>query len=137
MNKGGRRSAASLEVAKHAAVTEIKRPEPLQSLTSEEAAEWKLLVNDLPADWFRDSNISLLENYVRCVVHCRRLAEMINQLLGSDGFSVAEYDRLLKMQETQHRALLSFATKMRLTQQATYDKERSKKRPLSKPPWTT
>jgi uncharacterized protein YicC (UPF0701 family) len=43
-------------------------------------------------------------------------------------------DRLLKMQEREGRAMSSLATRMRLTQQTSYDK--TKPRPIAtKPPW--
>jgi hypothetical protein len=125
MEQRGRKSAASLEVANHS-VTEVHRPGPSSELSAEEKAEWMVVVNDLPADWFRDSNLVVLEGYCRTAVNCRRIAQLIERCIGADEFDLNEYDKLLKMQETQHRALLSFATKMRLTQQATYDKERRK-----------
>lgn len=136
MDQRGRKSAASLEVANHSgAVTEVRRPGPPAELTAEEKAEWMVVVNDLPGDWFRDSNLSVLEGYCRTAVNCRRIAQLIERVIGSEEFDLNEYDKLLKMQEVQHRALLSFATKMRLTQQATYDKEKRKGAKRTKAPW--
>ena len=47
---------------------------------------------------------------------------------------IVSLDRLLKMQERESRAIATLATKMRLSQQSTYDK--SKRKPLmGKKPW--
>jgi hypothetical protein len=43
-----------------------------------------------------------------------------------DDIDVTEYDKLLKMQERESRILVSLATKMRITQQATYHPEKVK-----------
>lgn len=48
--------------------------------------------------------------------------------------TVSALDRLLKMQERESRVITTLATKMRISQQSTYDK--SKKKPLAgKKPW--
>jgi hypothetical protein len=135
MNQRGRQSAASLEVVNHSGIEEIKRPRPLDTLTSDEKLEWMRVVNDLPADWFRESNLQVLEGYCRTSVNCRRIADLIERLLEKE-FDLGDYEKLLRMQEVQHRALLSFATKMRLTQQATYDKERKKNVKVAREPWS-
>lgn len=59
---------------------------------------------------------------------------MIASAEETDPFDIEEYDRLLKMQEREGRAMSSLATRMRITQQTTYDK--SKKKPVTgKKPW--
>ena len=52
---------------------------------------------------------------------------MIEQELDTAIIDVGKYDKLLAMQEREGRALSSLATRMRITQQALYDK--SKKAP--------
>ena len=134
MKQRGRTSAAALSVANQS-VAQIERPAPPAELTSDEAAEWRMVVSDMPADWFRESNLSVLEGYCRTSANCRRIASLITEMTSGESLDIKEYERLLKMQELQHRALLSFATKMRLTQQSTYDREKATAPRKNKKPW--
>ena len=117
------------------AVVATKRPEPPSELTDEQADEWEAVVNRLPADWFPRETWGLLTQYCRHVVSARRVAQLAEQMVGSEDFNVAEYDKLLQMQEREGRAMSSLATRMRLTQQATFDKERRKPNEPKKKPW--
>ena len=147
MEGRGRKSAASLAVISGKGIETVRRPDAPDELTEEQAAEWKAVVNRLPADWFPRETFPMLAQYCRHVISARRVSEMIRGLEdliinngdgdtpGVAALKAAEtLDRLLKMQEREGRALSSLATRMRITQQATYDK--SKKKPLqSKKPW--
>jgi hypothetical protein len=95
-------------------------------LTSEQAAEWVAVVNRLPADWFQRETHGLLVAYCRHVVAARRVAQLIATCEAAEGFNVDEYDKLLKMQEREGRSISSLATRMRISQHATYDKKRKK-----------
>lgn len=112
------------------------RPEPPVELTREQATEWRHVVNRLPAEWFPRETWGLLAQYCRHVVAARRIAELITQLESRDGtLDVAQYDRLLKMQEREGRALSSLATRMRLSQHSTYDKKKKKPHESMQKPW--
>jgi len=134
MGTRGPKSSASLEVVNQANIARLARPEPPSELTDEQAAEWLAVVERLPADWFQRETHGMLAQYCRHVVDARRVAQLIESACGSDEFDVNEYDRLLKMQEREGRALSSLATRMRMTQQATYDEK--KKKPIrGAKPW--
>lgn len=133
MKQRGRKSATSLEVVNHNGLTE--RPEPLAGLKPDEVVEWNRVVNDLPADWFRDSNLPVLEGYCRAVTQARKIASLIDDCTSGEVLDVKEYERLLKMLDVQHRSIMGFGTKMRLTQQATYDKERTRNPNRQRKPW--
>jgi hypothetical protein len=136
MGSRGRTSSASLSVTTAAPVDVIQRPDAPYDLTDEQSEEWWAVVNRMPADWFPRETHSMLAQYCRHVVAARRVSQLIANAEGSDPFDVEGYDRLLKMQEREGRALSSLATRMRLSQQTTYDK--SKKKPLAaKRPWET
>jgi hypothetical protein len=80
----------------------------------------------------------MLEQYCRYVVSARRVGEMIESLLSGDmdsGNWIADYNQLLIMQEREGRAMSSLATRMRLSQQSKYTKNKSKGGPLTKKPW--
>lgn len=96
-------------------------------LTDDEAEVWRAVVNDMGAEWFRPSNLELLPAYCAHVVSLRHIRGMIGQLLeGEEGFDLRDYDRLLKMQKRETEGIASLATKMRLSQQSTYDKSKRK-----------
>jgi hypothetical protein len=118
-------------------VTVSPRPDPPRELTAEQADEWRAVVDRLPADWFPRETHGLLVQYCRHVVAARRVAQLIESLeTSSDSeFDVGRYDELLKMQEREGRALSSLATRMRLTQQTTYDKQKKKGSVGTKRPW--
>jgi hypothetical protein len=133
MGTRGRTSAASLSVISSPRVETVRRAEPPTELTDEQASEWIAIVTRLPADWFPRETYGMLAQYCRHVVSARRVAQLIAECEASDSFDVEDYDRLLKMQEREGRALSSLATRMRLSQQTTYDKSKKKPGPSRKP----
>jgi hypothetical protein len=132
--KPGRTSSAELAVVTGSGISVISRPEPMPDLTAEQAIEWRQVVNRLPADWFPRETWGLLAQYCRHVVAARRVAQLVTQAEKTEPFDIEGYDRLLKMQEREGRAISSLATRMRLSQHASYDKKRKKPlEPISKP----
>lgn len=132
MRTRGRKSAASLAVAVSPVET-IERPDAPYDLTDEQTQEWWAVVNRLPADWFPRETHGMLAQYCRHIVTARRVAQLVAAAEKKKEFDVADYDRLLKMQEREGRAISSLATRMRISQQATFDKERKKPKTVSKP----
>ena len=134
MGTRGRQSAASMAIVEANPVEAIRRPLPPEELTEEQADEWLSITGRLPADWFPRETHGMLAQYCRHVVAARRVAQLVSEHEASKEFDVEVYDRLLKMQEREGRALSSLATRMRLSQQTTYDK--SKKKPAqTRKPW--
>lgn len=135
MKTRGRISAAALSVVQTGVVEIIPRPKPPAELTAEQRDEWRAIVDRMPADWFPRETHALLADYCRHVVMARRIAQLIAQAEDGETFDVIEYDRLGKMAERESRVIASLATKMRLTQQATYDKSRKKGSAGVRKPW--
>ncbi len=131
----GKKSAASLEVVNHSGITELPRPGPPTELTEEQAFEWQSVVDHLPAEWFPRETHGLLAQYCRHVVAARRVAQLIAGMEARDVLLIDDYDQLLKMQEREGRALSSLATRMRISQQATFHPEKSKGQKVAKKPW--
>jgi hypothetical protein len=121
MGQRGKKSAAQLSVVKDGTISAINRPDAPQDLTPEQSLEWLRVVERMPAEWFPAETHAMLAQYCRHVVSARRVAEMIESLtegsMDSDRW-VEDYDRLLKMQEREGRAMSSLATRMRISQQA-------------------
>lgn len=135
MGVRGRRSAASLTTIGPSGIESTQRPEPVAELTDEQAAVWVSVVNRLPADWFPRETLPMLAHYCRHVVAARRIAQLIERLESADEIDLNEYDRLLRMQDREGRAMSSMATRMRITQQASYDRKKSKGVTLTENPW--
>lgn len=134
MKTRGRTSAAALAVTTVGKIETVARPDAPYDLTDEQSDEWWAIVNRMPADWFPRETHGMLSQYCRHVVSARRVAQLIEQAMQAEAFDVDAYNQLLIMQEREGRALSSLATRMRLSQQTTYDK--SKKKPASgKKPW--
>jgi hypothetical protein len=125
MIKRGRKSIAQKQA--EALISRMDRPRAPHDLTDEETEFWAAIVDSLPADWFTPSTLPLLTQYCRHSVQSRKIAELIERASSSPDLELADYDRLLKMQQRESAALASLATKMRISQQSTYDK--SKKKP--------
>lgn len=134
MGRRGRTSIAALAVQKSGKVLQVmQRPDAPYDLTDEQADEWRAVVDSLPAEWFPRETWPLLSQYCRHVVNARRVAQLITQALGQKTLDVVDYDKLLAMQEREGRAISSLATRMRLTQQTTYDKSKKKPSRVAKP----
>jgi hypothetical protein len=134
MAKRGRTSLAELTSRPLAdVIASVPRPDAPYDLTDEQAEEWRAVVDRLPADWFPRETWAMLAQYCRHVVSARRVGQLIESELQQKNLDLPQYDKLLAMQEREGRALSSLGTRMRLTQQATFDKERKKDRKVSKP----
>tara|TARA_R100000365_G_C2748614_1_gene80753 strand:- start:5285 stop:5698 length:414 start_codon:yes stop_codon:yes gene_type:complete len=135
MGARGRKSAASLAVASRP-VEVVQRPDAPYDLTDEQSEEWWAVVNRMPADWFPRETHGMLAQYCRHVVAARRVAQLIADREAQVGaLDVEEYDRLLKMQEREGRAISSLATRMRISQQATVRAEQARKPSQVRKPW--
>jgi hypothetical protein len=63
------------------------------------------------------------------------VAQLIAAFEKRDEIDVEEYDRLLKMQEREGRAISSLATRMRISQQSTKRQETTSKPRMGPKPW--
>lgn len=115
----------------------IRRPDPPEELTDEQAFEWRAVVNRMPADWFPRETHGLLVQYCRHRVAARRIAQLIERAEGQEDFDIDDYERLLRMQDKEGRGLSLLATRMRLSQQSTMRVEQVRGRTpsLQKKPW--
>lgn len=116
-----RKSAASLEVLARPAPGVAERLRAPLHISEAERAVWLQVVNDQPADAFRDTHAPLLELYCRHIVNARVIAEEVANfqrewLADEDGLK--RYDRLLTMAEREGRAASSLATRLRITRQS-------------------
>jgi chaperone required for assembly of F1-ATPase len=119
-------------------VSVVHRPDAPYDLTDEQATEWRAIVDRLPADWFPRETHGLLSAYCRHVVAQRRVAQLVQNCEAAAVLDTEEYDRLLKMQDREGRAISSLATRMRLSQGATSDPKKKKgKAGNTPPPWAS
>lgn len=135
MGQRGRKSVASLTVIGPARIETIERQRPPHELHDEEVEVWAAVVSVQPADWFDASNVPLLTQYCRHVIQAKRLAQLIERATSDPALSVGDYDKLLKMQDRESKAISSLATKMRISQQATTNHRGNKKPTAARKPW--
>ena len=143
MQQRGRASAAAMQIATLAKPIErTERQKPPHDLSDEETEVWAGVVDTEPAEWFSPSTTPLLAQYCRHVIHARRIAALIEKAstdldpkTRQPTLSIFDYDRLLKMQDRESRAIASLATKMRISQQATTNHRGNKRPKAARKPW--
>ena len=137
MGARGKQSAASMTVVPSADVVATPRPKPPFDLTDDQAHEWRAVVNRMPADWFPRETHPMLIHYCRHIVTARHVAGMIDNYLndGEETKSIDSYNKLLIMQEREGRAMSALATRMRISQQAQYNRKRQTDIKTESPPW--
>lgn len=113
------------------------RPDPPEWLSEDEADIWKETVDSCPADWFPPETRQILAMYCGHVTRYRyyaaqlaaahaeaaQLDEKTGKPKGLDTFLVKDL-QTFAVKESQAAATL--ATRMRITQQSSYDKTKSR-----------
>jgi len=119
--KRGRASGAEMVTA----VVKIgDRPEPPLSLNPRAEDEWRRIVDRMPSDWFGAETLSLLQSHCEHVAEGEAVQMMIEKVRSSAMVNDESYKRyrdLLRDKDLQTRAALSCATKLRMTQQSSYN----------------
>jgi hypothetical protein len=129
----GRKGSGHLTIISGGTVEPIERPRPPQELSVEEAAEWRAVVEALPADFFGRETHALLVQHCRHVVRARRIAELLASIEAASEFDMEAYGAALAMQTRETAAIARLATRMRLAQQASVDRRQERPRPVVKP----
>ena len=124
MGDRGRKPASELALTDNVSVFPQK-PKAPDNLTPEQTIEWDAVVGRMPADWFLRETHGILANYCRHVISASTISSRLEEHERKEG-DVQEYDRLLKMREREVRSASSLATRLRITQQTTYDKSKKK-----------
>ena len=132
MQQRGRKGLQALSLVPVAELGRAKAPE---ELTDDEAEIFRVVVASQPADWFTPPTASLLCQYARHVIHARHVAELLERATADKNLKASDYDRLLRMQERETRAIIWLATKMKITQQATTNYRGNKKPQATDQPW--
>jgi len=135
MAKRGRKSLAEMQIARLSSTIEsVHRPDAPYELTDDQSVIWRRIADDLPADWFTPKHTGMLKQYCRHEAQSDRIAQLVEQEMRKKKLDLANYDKLLAMQEREGRAMSSLATRMRITHQALYDKgTKAQSRQVSKP----
>jgi len=137
MGARGRKSGAEISIFP---VVNQRRPEPPAELTKAQARTWKEIVADMPADWFKRAP-ELLIQYCRHVSAANFIAKQIDSFepWPPDPAGLKRYGRLFAMAQRESAAMLSLATKMRLTQQSPWSAKTAatavRNSPTGMPPW--
>jgi hypothetical protein len=135
MGTRGRSSAAEMAIAPVTPMGSVARQKPPSELTDEEVEIWASVVASEPADWFSASTVPLLAQYCRHVISAKRIAELIERHTGDANLAIADYDKLLHMQDRESRVIVTLATKMRIAQQSTTNHRGNKKPTQARKLW--
>lgn len=116
--KRGRKSSADLAI-----VTPIgaARPQPPDSLTTDQSAVWRDVVERLPANWFPRETLELLAAYCRHVLSHRFLSSLVDAVerKGAAGLStdddLAAFNKALAMRDREAKAMIATARALRIT----------------------
>jgi len=115
-----KKSAASMSVVASIKPRDSRLPPPA-NLTERQKELWLEIVASKPADWFTVDAQSLLLGYVKAITSYEMLSARVDAVEAQGGMEdMKDEDKLYAMLERQARLVQSFATKMRLTQQARY-----------------
>jgi hypothetical protein len=115
-------------------VERMQRPDAPYDLTDEEAKEWWAIVNRMPAEWFPRESHSTLTQLCRETVRARKVAQLAHEMeSSSSNFDLKEYRALLRTEAELSRIIVHLATKLRITQQSTFDERKKKPVALTKP----
>lgn len=136
MKTPGRTSSAALEVVSNIRdnqLSVIKRPQSPSELTNEESVEWDRVVGSMPADWFKPETYAMLAQYCRHVVGSRKMSQLVEAAENGPVLDTKELERLYRMREREGRAASMLATRMRMTQQTYYDKQKRRNTGTEKP----
>jgi hypothetical protein len=120
MKTRGRNSAASQIIAGGFA----ERPEPPQSLSSRQKTIWREVVASEDPNFFNSGVLrGLLADYCRSRATAEGITEVIEasaDVWMQDSESVGNHERLLRMRDRELKAMVTVATKLRLTNQSRY-----------------
>jgi hypothetical protein len=123
-----------LAVISASGVDLIERMPPPRDLNSEEAIEWREIVDSMPPEWLTRGSVPLLVEYVRHIVTSRRISELLRSVEERSELDILAYEKALRLKAQESRAIAQLATKLRLSQQTIYD--RRKQNPLQQErPW--
>ena len=116
-------SAASRSVfATMTAIERGVRPDPPAKLNPLEAEVWKITVDSMPPEWFPPETHVLLQRYC---VHVAGLAFIDKTIKSIENAPEGDLDRWLELTDARRKedhAITMLATKMRLSQQSSYNK---------------
>ena len=139
MTQRGRKSAAGelIRLVQPLAqpIELVPRPRPPADITTEESEIWTAVVNRLPADWFPAETLPMLAQYCRHTIQARRVGQLIEQAVAGSELAVDDYDKLLRMQERESRAIATLATRMRFSQHSLTNHRGNGKITGAKKPW--
>jgi hypothetical protein len=133
----GRKSAAQMAMLGAHGVEVLPRPKPPKDFNKEERAEWRALVEAMPADYFPQETHGILAQYVRHLVRSRWVAaELARMQRGELKFEPLKYTALMKAETAQSIQIKNLAAQMRLTQKSTDGAHNRRRANLAEPAWS-
>lgn len=126
MTQRGRKTADQVVAERRLSLVPGRKAEPPAELSEFQAEVWRQVVGSKPAEWFGGDTERLLIAYCRHASTAAILDQQVdafNPEWMADEAGLRRYKTLTEMRERETRAMVSLATKMRLTQQSRYKSE--------------
>jgi hypothetical protein len=120
MLQRGRKSAEARSVEELAA--DGPRPEPPSALGQDEAKIWREIVGRMPANWFPRETHALLMQYCRHEATLVWIDKITTKLKRAAKPNTVELRKMLRERRLESKTIAMLATKMRISQQSTYDR---------------
>jgi hypothetical protein len=109
-----------------------ERPEPPPELKGKAAqAEWRGIVGRMPADWFPRETHAMLIQLCRAKVR----ADDIDKRIRKRGLPFYDWQQLLKAEQNTAASIARLSTKMRISQQSSYDERKKRDGGSKRPLW--
>ena len=118
MEKRGRKSAASLQVAPSNVVELRRLPEPPTCMTKEQADVWRVVVASRMGEIIAPEAYPVLMAYCRATISAQQVAAEVDAFdpeWGKTDEGLKRWDKLLAMLDRQERLVTSLGGKLRLT----------------------
>ena len=101
------------------------RPEPPKDLSPVEAKIWCDVVLQMPVDWFPPETHTILERYCKHVASIKFLDRVIADIENAQKPDMGKWHKAANARSRESQLIGILATKMRLTQQSSYNKANS------------
>jgi len=131
-------SVAARSILPIAGVERFTRPDAPDDLTKEQAEIWRHIDDTMPSDWFPPETHHILSQYCVHVAGLPFINNAIAEIEKSKKPDLELWAKLEKARRDESMLITTMATKMRLPQQSSYDKKKSKtvkSRSANMKPW--
>lgn len=117
-NTARRQAQGVISLASYGA---IKRPEPPDELSGEEAAIWRKITQRMPANWFSSESLHLLQSLCCCISTARSLEAELRAMQEAGDILDKRFKTLLLLRHREIKNVADLSARLRLSPQSRLD----------------